>query len=167
MQQIFLTGKQAGDMAIRLLTALNLRPVGYRLLPFAVDGEEKGQMLHLLMPPAEGVRNDVPCIIETGAQPIVLPGVFDLLAAPALRQAMHARTPILLGGVPLLALAAPAFREAMMNCLAGDMQVITVVLPDAVEAVRMMGGEQLWIDLDAPDADAQMMLLQSELADIL
>lgn len=167
MQQIFLTGKQAGEVVMRLMDALNLRPVGYRLLPFAVDGEEKGQMLRLLTPPEEGVRNDVPCIIETGAQPIVLPGVFDLLAAPALRQAPHAHAPVLLGGVPLLSLAAPAFREAMMDCLASAAPVITVALPDAVEAIRMMGGEQRWFDLDAPDGDAQLALLQSELAAFL
>lgn len=164
MQQIFLTGTKAGDMAMRLLEGLNLRPVGYRLLPFAVGGEEKGRMLHLLTPPEEDVRNDIPCIIETGRAPMVLPGVFDLLAAPALRQAAHARTPILLDGVPLLSLAAPGFREAMMNLLSGDQPVLVVALPDAVEAIRMMGGDQLWLDLDAPNADALMMQLQAEWA---
>ena len=94
----------------------------------------------------------------------MLPGVFDLLAAPALRQAAHARTPILLDGVPLLSLAAPGFREAMMNLLSGDQPVLVVALPDAVEAIRMMGGDQLWLDLDNPDADALMMQLQAEWA---
>jgi len=164
MQHIFLTGAKAGDMAMRLLGALNLRPVGYRLLPFAVNGEEKGRMLHLLTPPQEGIRNDIPCIIETGVQPMVLPGVFDLLAAPARKQAVHAHAPILLDGVPLLSLAAPGFREAMLNLLAGDQQVIVVALPDAAEAIRMMGGDQLWLDLDSPDADALMMQLQAEWA---
>ena len=52
----------------------------------------------------------------------------------------------------------------MLNLLAGDQQVIVVALPDAAEAIRMMGGDQLWLDLDSPDADALMMQLQAEWA---
>lgn len=163
MRQIFLTGQHAGDRVMQILSVMNQSPVGYRLIPFSVGGEEKGRMLHLLTPPAPGMRNDIPALIETGGDPIVLPTVFDMLAGPALRQAQHARRPILLDGLPLLALAAPVFREAMMDCLDSDHLVITVALPGAEDALKSMGGDQIWFDLDAPNADMQFTLLQSEI----
>jgi len=53
MQQLYLTGTHAAELADRLFTALNIRPAGYRLQPFAVEGALRGDAMHLLLPPGE------------------------------------------------------------------------------------------------------------------
>ena len=46
MQQLYLIGTHAAELADRLFTALNIRPAGYRLQPFAVEGALRGDAMH-------------------------------------------------------------------------------------------------------------------------
>ena len=52
MQQLCLTGAHAAALADRLISALNVRPVGLRVSPFSVDAESRKKALHMLPPPA-------------------------------------------------------------------------------------------------------------------
>ena len=42
MQQLYLSGEHAPELAQRLINALNLRPAGYQLVPFTVGGGQRG-----------------------------------------------------------------------------------------------------------------------------
>ena len=91
MQQLYLTGNHAPALADRLITALNLRPAGYRLQPFTVSGSVRGEALHLLLPPAAPMDNDVPCRIRLREGDwAVVPRVLEEIAAPNLAKAVTA-----------------------------------------------------------------------------
>lgn len=147
MQQLYLTGPHAAQLADRLFTALNVRPSGYNLVPFTVGGGIRGEALHLLTPPCAPMDNDVPCRIRlrTGDWAIV-PRVLDEIAAPTLLQAMTLRTPILLGGLTAQMLTCRAFREAVVACLSSDRPVIVAASEDAEEMLRALtpAEAQLW-----------------------
>ena len=162
MQQLYLTGSHAAEIADSLFTALNVRPSGYRLLPFIVGGGLRGEALRLLTPPCAPMDNDVPCRIRlrTGDWTIV-PRVLEEIAAPTLLQARTLHTPILLGGVTGTMLTCRAFREAVVQCLKSDRPVIVAASNDAEEILRALTHEadQLWMPV--PDsAEGRALLLQ-------
>jgi len=64
MQQLYLTGSHASKIALQLFHALNIRPVGFRLAPFEVGGNVRGEAVDLLLPPAAPSYNGVPCRIH-------------------------------------------------------------------------------------------------------
>lgn len=163
MQQLYLTGKCAGEVAARLFTSLNVRPVGCRLLPFEVGGEMRGEALRLLLPPAGPRFNDVPCRIrlsETEWAPV--PAVMEEIAAPSLLVAMRVRAPMLLDGLCADVLACPAFREAVRTCLMGPTAVVVAVREDAEALLRDLtpADAQLWLPVP-DDAAGQAALLET------
>ena len=148
MQQLYLTGNHAGDVAARLFTTLNVRPVGCRLLPFEVGGEVRGEALRLLLPPSDPHCNDVPCRVRiTRDRWTAVPPVMEEVAAPSLLAVMGVHAPMLLDGLHADVLARPAFREAVRTCLMGPTAVVVAVREDA-EAIL----------LDLTPADAQLWL---------
>ena len=167
MQQLYLTGAHAPDLADLLFTALNVRPAGYRLTPFSVGGGLRGETLHLLMPPAAPMDNDVPCRIRlrTGDWAIV-PRVLDEIAAPNLLRAPTAHTPILLGGLTAQMLTCTAFREAVVSVLLSARPVIVAADDDAEELLRALTPEdtQLWMPVP-PTAEGRAALLEELVAE--
>lgn len=169
MQQLYLTGSCAAEIADRLFTALNVRPSGYRLTPFTVGGGVRGEALRLLTPPCAPMDNDVPCRIRlrTGDWTIV-PRVLDEIAAPTLLQALTVQAPILLGGLTGQMLTCARFREAVVTCLKSDRPVIVAASLDAEELLRALTDEadQLWMPVPetAEDRDALLEELIAEAA---
>ena len=163
MQQLFLTGKHAALIAERLFTALNVRPVGYRLIPFYVDGICRGEALRLLLPPSAPAHNDVPCRIHLAADRFVtVPAALEEIAAPGLRAALGVHAPLLLGRVSADLLGCPGFRETVRECLLSSSPVITVADTDAEPVLRALvpPEQQLWFVVP-DDAAGQSSLLEA------
>lgn len=162
MQQLYLTGEHAPDLAQRLISALNLRPAGYQLTAFTVGGSLRGEALHLLTPPAAPMDNDVPCRIRlrTGDWAVV-PRVLDEIAAPYLLSAVQLHTPILLGGITAQMLTCTAFREAVVSVLNSERLVIVAASDDAEEHLRALtpAPRQMWFPVPE-SADGRADLLQ-------
>lgn len=161
MQQLYLTGKHAGNLADQLFTALNVRPAGYRLMPFTVSGGLRGEVLHLLLPPVAPMDNDVPCRIRLRSGDwVIVPRVLDEIAAPTLRQATAAHTPILLNGLTAQMLTCAAFREAIVNLLTGERPVVVAADDDAEEMLRALtpAQTQLWEAVPENTADRAALL---------
>ena len=161
MQQLYLTGAQASEMTARLFTALNLCPAGYRLTPFSVGGSLRGEALHLLMPPAAPMDNDVPCRIRLRSGDwTVVPRVLDEIAAPNLLRAASIRTPILLEGMTAQMLTCTAFREAVVSLLMGPQLVVVAADDDAEELLRALTppDTQLWLPVPADSASRTALL---------
>ncbi len=147
MQQLYLCGEHAQDLANRLFTSLNIRPAGYRLEPFSVGGGMRGEALHLLVPPSVPMDNDVPCRIRLRSGDwAVVPRVLDEIAAPNLARLTGLHAPILLGGLTAEMLTCAAFREAVGALLAGPRPGIAACADDAEEILRALTPEadQLW-----------------------
>lgn len=162
MQQLYLTGSHASELADRLFTALNVRPAGYRLLPFCVSGALRGEALHLLTPPTAPMDNDVPCRVRLRSGDwAVVPRVLDEIAAPNLMQAAAVHTPILLDGLTAQMLTCTAFREAVVAALMSPHPVIAAVSGDAAEHLRALTPEenQLWMPVPE-DEEGRIALLE-------
>lgn len=167
MQQLYLTGEYASDLADRLFTALNVRPAGYRLEPFSVGGSLRGEALHLLTSPAAPMENDVPCRIRL--QPgdwAVVPRALDEIAAPNLRRMLAVHTPILLSGLTAGMLTCAAFREAVVEVLLSPRPVIVACADDAEELLRALtpAESQLWAPVP-PTAQGRAALLEELVAE--
>ncbi len=156
MQQLFLTGHHAPNIASRLFTALNVRPTGYRLTPFMVDGAVRGDALHLLLPPSPPLYNDVPFRIRFahGEQTIV-PRVLEEVAAPSLLSALNVHTPMLISGVSAGMLECPGFRAALRDCLMSQRPVVVVAEEDAIELLKGITPpeRQAWIAVPMDPAE--------------
>ena len=163
MQQLYLTGNHAADLADRLFAAMNIHPAGYRLLPFSVGGAIRGEALHLLLPPAAPMDNDVPCRIRLRSGDwTVVPRVLDEIAAPNLQRALAAHTPILLSGLTAGMLTCAAFREAVVQLLMSPRPVIVAADEDAEELLRALtpAESQLWMPVPQTAAGRDALLEQ-------
>lgn len=161
MQQLYLTGRHAGELADQLFTALNVRPAGYRLVPFSVAGGMRGEVLHLLLPPIAPMDNDVPCRVRLRSGDwTIIPRVLDEIAAPTLRQASAAHTPILLGGLTAQMLTCAAFRQAIVALLTGTQPVVVAADDDAEEMLRALtpADTQLWEAVPEGEGDRTALL---------
>lgn len=161
MQQLYLTGPHASQMADHLFTALNIRPAGYRLTPFSVGGSVRGEALHLLLPPAAPMDNDVPCRIRLRSGDwAIVPRVLDEIAAPNLLRALTVHTPVLLQGLTAQMLTCTAFREAVVACLTSSRPVIVAADDDAEELLRALTppDSQLWMPVPASEAGRSALL---------
>lgn len=153
-QQFYLTGSGASDLAVRLFHALNVHPAGFRLRPFAVGGAMRGMALHLLLPPAFPLLNDVPCRISIAqGEDVTLTEPLCRLAVPGLRQALDACKPVLLDGLCADMLDCRPFRDAVAACLKSGQCVISVVSEDAVFLLRQLtpANTQLWMEVPSGD----------------
>ena len=165
MQQLYLTGDYAPDLARQLIDALNLRPAGYQLLPFTVGGGMRGEALHLLTPPAAPMDNDVPCRIRLcSGNWTVVPRVLDEIAAPNLHSALPLHTPVLLGGLTAQMLTCTAFREAVVAVLSSPRLVIAAVSDDAEEHLRALTPAQSQMWFAVPETAQGRAELLQELA---
>ncbi len=147
MQQLYLCGDYAPALAEKLFTALNIRPAGYRLDPFAVGGSLRGEALHLFVPPMPPMDNDVPCRIRLrGGDWTIVPRVFNEIAAPNLARLAVVHSPILLSGLTGQMLTCAVFREAIVALLKSGRTVIVACADDAEEILRALTPEetQLW-----------------------
>jgi hypothetical protein len=147
MQQLYLTGNHASDLADSLFNSLNLRPAGYQLQPFSVGGAIRGEVLHLLTAPVAPMDNDVPCRIRLRSGDwTAVPRVLDEIAAPNLLRAITLHKPILLSGLTAQMLTCAAFREAVVACLLSPRPVIVAADEDAEEILRALtpADNQLW-----------------------
>lgn len=166
MQQIYLTGPKASQLAQQVLSSLRVKTAGYRLLPLEVGGGARGSVVHLLTTPDQPHYNDVPCAISIGpGEQLVLHDVYNCLVAPALRQAAAARVPILLDSVSRAALEASGYAAAVRECLNSRCQVIVVAEESAAAPLRAMTDEadQLWLDVTEVTGPAAMQQLAQEL----
>ncbi len=153
-QQFYLTGSGASDLAVRLFHALNVHPAGFRLRPFSVGSSTRGMALHLLLPPAFPLLNDVPCRISIAqGEDVTLSEPLCRVAVPGLRQALDAHTPILLDGLCADMLDCLPFRDAVAACLKGSQCVISVVSADAVPLLHPLtpANTQLWMEVPSGD----------------
>lgn len=167
MQQLYLTGAYAGDIADRLFTAMNVRPAGYRLIPFSVGGGLRGEALHLLLPPAVPMDNDVPCRIRLRSGDwTVVPRVLNEIAAPNLSKLPSIHTPVLLCGLTAQMLTCSVFREAVVQVLLSPLPVIVAADEDAEELLRALtpAENQLWMPVPATE-DARNELLEALVAE--
>lgn len=167
MQQLYLTGIHASDLADRLLDALNIRPSGYRLTPFTVGGGIRGEALHLLLPPAAPMDNDVPCRIRLREKDwAVVPRVLEEIAAPNLLRTLNAHTPILLSGLDARMLTCAAFREAVVTVLISERPVVIAAEEGAAEHLRALtpASTQMWLPVP-DDAEEQSALLEQLVAE--
>lgn len=167
MQQLYLTGSRASALAERLFTAHNVRPAGYRLLPFSVGGEVRGDAIHLLLAPSAPMHNDLPCrILLSSDASTIVPRVLDEVAAPCLLGAMAVHVPMLLDGMTADMLGCPAFREAVTRCLMGSRPVVVVAEEDARPLLRTLTPQdkQLWFAVPEEDA-ARAFLLETLIAE--
>lgn len=163
MQQLYLTGSHAGEVAARLFTTLNVRPVGLRLLPFEVGGETRGEALRLLLPPASPRFNDVPCRIRLSEDSwTAVPAVLEEIAAPSLLAALEVHAPMLLDGLTADVLACPALREAIRTCAMSRHAVVITADGDAAPILRALtpSDRQLWLSVP-DDAPGQAALLET------
>lgn len=167
MQQLYLTGPGAIEIADRLFTAMNVRPAGYRMLPFSVGGGLRGEALHLLLPPAAPMDNDVPCRIRLRSGDwTVVPRVLDEIAAQNLLKLPSLHTPVLLGGLTAQMLTCAAFREALVTVLTSPRPVIVAADEDAEELLRALtpAESQLWMDVP-PSEEKKHELLEALVAE--
>ncbi len=168
MQQLFLTGIHAPNIASRLFTALNVRPTGYRLTPFMVDGAVRGDAMHLLLPPTPPHYNDVPFRIRlASADWTIVPRVLNDIAAPSLLAALNVHTPMLLSGVSAAMLECEAFRTALRTCLMSQRPVVVVAEEDAVEALQRITPpeRQLWMAVPQ-EPEARSAMLEELIAEV-
>lgn len=164
MQQLYLTGDFAPEMADRLFTALNVCPAGYRLIAFTVGGAVRGEVLHLLMPPAAPMDNDVPCRVRLRSGDwTIVPRVLDEIAAPNLLRAAEVHTPILLGGLTAQMLTCTAFREAVVAVLMSPRPVIVAAEDGAEELLRALTPSQTQLWMPVPPSEAGRAELLEEL----
>lgn len=164
MQQLYLTGSHAAELADRLFTALNIRPAGYQLLPFTVGGGLRGEAMHLLLPPAAPMDNDVPCRIRLRAGDwCIVPRTLDEIAAPNLTRAFTVHKPILLGGLTAQMLTCSAFREAVVTLLTSPRPVIAACEEAAREHLSALtpADTQLWVPV--PESAEERAALLEEL----
>ena len=167
MQQLYLTGIHASDLADRLFNALNVRPAGYRLTAFTVGGGVRGEALHLLLPPSAPMDNDVPCRIRLrDGDWTIVPRVLEEIAAPNLLKALNAHTPLLLGGLDARMLTCTAFREAVVTLLTSPRPVIVACADDAEETLRALtpADSQLWAPVPQ-SAEGRAALLEELVAE--
>ena len=162
MQQLCLTGTFAVPIAAKLFTALNVQPVGFCLLPFEVGGEDRGLALHLLLPPAPPLLNDVPCLIRTAQGELTLvPGALTQAAVPALDAARKLHAPMLLSGVRLEMLQCDAFCAALRRCLTGPTPVVVAAEEAAAPLLASLTPPEMQLHLSVPeDAAGRDALLE-------
>ncbi len=161
MQNIALIGEHACEIALNTASAFDTPPAGYVLMPFAVNGHEKGEILHLLQPVSGEKDNDIPCVLHVENHGNVLvPEVFELVAAKALRYAINQRTLIVLGGITKPMLALQGFCDAVKACLQSHCGTILCTEEDALPALRNMCNEMQLYTTDEPDVS---LLMQNEL----
>ena len=164
MQQLLLSGIHPSDLPDHLVSALNIRPAGYRLTAFTVGGGIRGEALHLLLPPAAPMDNDVPCRIRLrDGDWTIVPRVLEEIAAPNLLKALNAHTPILLSGLDARMLTCSAFREAVVTLLTSPRPVIVACADDAEETLRALipAEAQLWAPV--PESSTGRAALLEEL----
>ena len=86
MEQMLLlyeSEKAASALAQSVIHALPMRTVGFRLLPYAIAGQPRGELIHCLASD-DPVQNDVPCTLRLSREKIVsIDAVWAELAAPA------------------------------------------------------------------------------------
>lgn len=161
MEQLYLTGPHACQLAEQLFTTLNARPSGYRLTPFSIGGAMRGEALHLLLPPVAPMDNDVPCRIRLRSGDwTIVPRVLDEIAAPGLLQAITVHTPILLCGLTAQMLTCKAFREAVVACLTSPRPVVIAADDDAEELLRALtpADTQLWMPVPLAEQNRNELL---------
>lgn len=163
MQQLCLTGAHAEALADRLFAALNIRPVGLRVLPFHVDGAPRGRMLHLLPPPAPPALNDVPCqVLLAEGRFVSIPEALEHVAAPGLLAALRIQAPVLLSGLNADLLACPAFCDAVRTCMMSQHPVVITADKTAMQLLQSLVPEEKQVWFGVPDDDdAQAILLES------
>ena len=160
MQQLCLTGRDAGLIADRLFNALNLRPVGLRIAPFMLHGVPMGDALHLLPPPA---LNGVPCRIRlTPEDSVIVERALTEVAVPGLKAAMQLRSPLLLDGLRGDMLSCEPFMDAVCQCLMSLRPVVVTADAPAAALLRARIPEerQLWFDVPE-DPSGQSALLET------
>lgn len=163
MQQLCLTGASAAIIADRLFSALNVRPMGLRILPFTVDGCERGDALHLLPPPAPPALNGVPCRIRlTPQRSAVLTQALEEIAAPGLTAALRIQSPLLLEGLSGDLLACDALRDAVKACLMSRFPVVITADAGARKILQTLTPreDQLWFDVPEDPAGQSALLEQ-------
>lgn len=161
MQQLYLTGSHSSRVALQLFRALNVRPVGFRLAPFEVDGNVRGEAIDLLLPPAAPVYNGVPCrIFLAPERTVVLPAALEEIAAPGILSVTGVHAPMLLDGLHADMLRCKAFREAVRTCLTGRQAVVVTASKDAASALRRLTPpeSQLWFDVPEDEAGQAALL---------
>lgn len=129
MQQILLFSASCGEassLAQSVIYALPLRAVGFRMLPYALAGQNRGELLHFLGA-QDPMENDVPCTLCLGRQrTLAIPQVWEELAAPTLRRCIPRHAPILLDRLTEAALDCPAFVRVLEDCFRGDSPVLAL-----------------------------------------
>lgn len=163
MQQLCLTGSEAGTIAGRLFNALNVPPAGLRIAPFAVDGTTAGDAVYLFPPAIAPGACCVPCRIRlTQERTVIVPEVLQEVAVPALRAAMRVQSPILLQGLTADLLMCAPFAQAVCQCLQGDRPVVVTADDVAARMLQAALPEAQLLCFAVPaDADGQASLLEA------
>ncbi len=131
IRHIFLTGeKQVGKSTLwrKALAQSGIAPGGFQTLEYLVNGCFRGYRLHSLgRTPAE-LGNDVPIsvFLRRGLH-LAVPGSFDSFGTELLRLALEDGGYVLMDELGTFEQDAPAFRQAVVDCLDSDCHVLGVL----------------------------------------
>lgn len=93
MLLLYESEKAASALVQSVIHALPMRTVGFRLLPYAIAGQPRGELIHFLASD-DPVQNDVPCTLRLSRKKTVsIDPVWAELAAPALLRCLPRRAP--------------------------------------------------------------------------
>ena len=131
MKHIFLTGeKQVGKSTLwqKALEGSAISPGGFQTLAYIVNDRFRGYLLHCLGAVPESYGNDVPISVFLRKKcHLAVPESFDVFGTALLRLALEKGGYILMDELGTFEQNAPAFRQAVMDCLDGDCHVLGVL----------------------------------------
>ncbi|KIR02023.1 Hypothetical ATP-binding protein, containing DUF265 domain protein [Lachnospiraceae bacterium TWA4] len=140
-KHIFLTGeKQIGKSTAlqKVLNELDEEVLGYKTLPYEINGQVKGFYLHSLVPMAQ-YENDSPISIRTGiAKNEAIPKTYETLGVELLKK-IDENSLVLLDEIGKLEKDALEFQQAVFRCLDKSKQVLGVLQQtnsEFVEAIK-------------------------------
>ena len=131
IRHIFLTGeKQVGKSTLwrKVIAHSGVSPSGFQTLEYLVNDSFRGYRLHSLGPVPEQFGNDVPIsVFLRRRMHLPVSESFELFGTELLRLALQEGGCILMDELGSFEKNAPAFRQAVLNCLNGNCHVLGVL----------------------------------------
>ena len=131
IRHIFLTGeKQVGKSTLwrKVLVHSGISPSGFQTLEYLVNGNFRGYRLHSLGPVPEQFGNDIPIsVFLRRKMHLPVSESFELFGTELLRLALQEGGCIMMDELGSFEKNAPAFRQAVLDCLNDDCHVLGVL----------------------------------------
>ncbi len=160
MKNILITGSRGSGKTTavqRALQALALQPCGFQTLPYTIAGQVRGHYFHSILP-VEGVENDLPITVRTGAQSCIpIAQTFDILGIPCMKQALACDYPLmLLDEIGRIERHTSAYIATIQQALDSPKTVVAVLKKEPIpflEQIKSRDDVQVF-DLDIMGRDA-------------